>query len=142
VILYLDTSAIVKLYISEAGSELVHQEVEANEVVATSIVAYPEALSALNRAFREQRLAQPDYQELVDIVRREWNSFLEIQIDQTLKQRAGDIVRTENLRGFDSIHLASALVLKEETDSLKFACFDERLQTAAQNQNLDCVENT
>lgn len=43
-ILYLDTSSLVKLYIAEAHSELVQDWVGEAEAVATSRVAYPEAL--------------------------------------------------------------------------------------------------
>jgi hypothetical protein len=49
-ILYLDTSSLVKLYVEGSGSAEVRRLVEQAEIVATSVVAYPEALDALHPA--------------------------------------------------------------------------------------------
>ena len=38
-----DTSAIVKFYVEESGTQIVREEVEKAEVVATSRIAYVEA---------------------------------------------------------------------------------------------------
>lgn len=51
--LYLDTSSLVKLYVTEAGSAEVHQLVGDANVVATSVVAYADMRAALARLRRE-----------------------------------------------------------------------------------------
>lgn len=51
--LYLDTSSLVKLYVTESGSDVVRQLVGGAKVVATSVVAYPETRAALARLRRE-----------------------------------------------------------------------------------------
>src|SRR6185295_15326330 len=57
VTLYLDTSSLVKLYVSEPGSETVRQLVRDATVVATSVVAYPETRAAFARLRHERRLS-------------------------------------------------------------------------------------
>jgi uncharacterized protein len=52
-IAYLDTSSLVKLYVEEEGSALIRQLVERTELVATSVLAYPEARAALARQGNE-----------------------------------------------------------------------------------------
>ncbi len=52
--LYLDTSALVKLYILEAGSEDVLQWIADASSVCTSVVTFPEARSAFGRRLRER----------------------------------------------------------------------------------------
>ena len=52
-ILYLDTSSLVKLYLDEIHSEAVHRWAQEAEVLATSRVAYPETFAALARRWRE-----------------------------------------------------------------------------------------
>ena len=44
--LYVDTSSLVKLYVTEVGSEVVRQLTENASVVATSVVAYAETRAA------------------------------------------------------------------------------------------------
>jgi len=52
-ILYLDTSALVKVYVEEEGSPLVQGLIAGASLVATSRIAYAEARAALARASRE-----------------------------------------------------------------------------------------
>ena len=61
--LYLDSSAVVKLYLFEAESQTVEALVQGHTpLLFTSIVAYPEVLSTLVRALRARRISQRDYQ--------------------------------------------------------------------------------
>ena len=51
--LYLDTSSLVKLYVTESGSEIVRQLVTDAAIVATYVVAYAEARATLARLRRD-----------------------------------------------------------------------------------------
>jgi len=51
---------------------------------------------------------------------------------------AGNLAEKHALRGFDSIHLASALTLHQEVSTpVVFSCFDNKLETAAMREGLD-----
>jgi len=64
-ILYLDTSALVKLYIDEPGSEEVREKVKAARIVSTSRVAYVEARAGIARKFREGELSKGEYKRVL-----------------------------------------------------------------------------
>jgi hypothetical protein len=51
-ILYLDTSSLVKLYVEETGSPEVEGLADKASLLCTSVIAYPEARSALARLHR------------------------------------------------------------------------------------------
>ena len=52
-------------------------------------------------------------------------------------KRAGDLAERRALRGFDAIHLASALEVEELTSAVpSFCCFDDRLREAAAAEGL------
>jgi len=61
VTLYLDTSSLVKLYVAEAGSDVVRQLVAEAAVVATCVVAYAETRAALARLRRERVLTAAEF---------------------------------------------------------------------------------
>jgi predicted nucleic acid-binding protein len=73
VILFLDTSALVKLYVEEAHSSAVREWVDEAEVVAACRVAYPEAVSALNRRMRAGDLSRSAYGLASRALRRDWD---------------------------------------------------------------------
>jgi predicted nucleic acid-binding protein len=65
-ILYLDTSSLVKLYLDEVYSEAVHRWAQEAEVLATSRVAYPETLAALARRWREGVLTDETHADITN----------------------------------------------------------------------------
>lgn len=66
--------------------------------------------------------------------------MLRIELVPAVVRTAGDLAEVHGLRGFDSIHLASALWLKEKTSTpLNFAVFDQRLRAAAERAGLAVV---
>jgi predicted nucleic acid-binding protein len=130
-ICYLDTSALVKLYVQEQGSEIVRDLVDEASVVATSKVAYPEARAALARGLRDGYLEEKDYRQAVAALQNDWLKYLVIEVSDSLVLLAGELAEKYRLRGFDAVHLASAITLKTQVKkSIVAACFDDRLWEA------------
>lgn len=129
-ILYLDTSSLVKLYVLEPHASLVRKWTEEAEIVATCRVAYPETMSAINRRFRQGDLAEKEYELLISKFSREWGHFVAVDFDEV---EAGRLVKLYGLRGFDAVHLSSAKLLRGSQDnfSLSFSSFDEKLNESA-----------
>ena len=131
-ILYLDTSSLVKLYVEEEGSREVRQLVEEAAVVSTSVVAFPEARAAFARLVREKILT-PD--QLATVRRgflQDWESLFKIRTLKRVYERAGDLAEAHALRGFDALHLASFLELLAQVagETVEFSAFDARLNAA------------
>ena len=132
-ILYLDTSSLVKLYVEEEGSDEVRKLVEDAGMLATATVAYPEMRSALARLLRGGFLDQAELAELRGRLEEDWESFLRIEVSEELCRRAGELAEAHGLRGFDSVHLAAFVRLRDESGKIpvRFSAFDQRLNDAA-----------
>jgi len=132
VILYLDTSSLLKLFINEPGSDDVAKWVAETEVLVTSRVAYAEARAALARAHRTARLSVRSYRSVLRSFEDAWGSLALVEASEPLVRLAGDLAERHALRGFDAIHLASAILLQRETGQpVGFSAWDERLMAAA-----------
>jgi len=137
-IVYLDTSSLVKLYIEEDESSKVDVLVKSSEVTATSLVAYAEARAAFARRFREKAFTADEYNLLKEFFDKDWNRYLILSVTRDMIRLASDLAEKHALGGFDSIHLASALTLRQELSSLiVFSCFDDNLQKASECEDLD-----
>jgi len=137
-IVYLDTSSLVKLYVEEDESFKVDALVKSSEVTATSIVAYAEARAAFARRFREKAFTKDEYNRLKEFFDKDWNRYLILSVTGDMIRLASDLAEKHALRGFDSIHLASALTLGQELSSpIVFSCFDDNLQKASELEGLD-----
>ncbi len=136
-ILYLDTSSLVKLYVEEEGSQAVRSQVSKATAVATSTIAHVEARAAFARKHREGGLSEEEYDHVLGHFRQDWAAYLAIDVSDAIVTLAGDLTERHDLRGFDAIHLASALALRDKLQSsIVFSCADERLTAAAEAQGL------
>ncbi len=132
---YLDTSALIKLYVSEPGSTEVARWVAGAARVATSRVAYPEARAGLARRAREGALSPADHRSCVRDLDRDLASLVIVEIDAALARLAGELAVKRALRGFDAIHLASAITLRAAAPEFKaLGVFDARLEAAARTE--------
>ncbi len=69
---------------------------------------------------------------------KDWSSYLILSVTENMINLAGNLAEKHALRGFDSIHLASALTLRQKLFSpIVFSCFDDKLQKASERENLD-----
>lgn len=135
-IIYLDTSALLKLYVEEAGREVVREAMGAAEVAATSTVAYAEARAALARLLREGDFTEAEHRQVVERLDREWRGYHRLAVSDLVARRAGELAQRHALRGFDAIHLASAARLEERFGDLSFLAFDGRLLDAAKEASM------
>ncbi len=133
-ILYLDTSSLVKLYVDEPGSEDVLRLVDQAELVTSSVVAYAEARAALARRRREKYLKPAGHRRAKDALDADWDSILTLEVGETLAKGAGDLAERHRLRGFDALHLASYLLIVREFagEEVRFVSADRDLNRAAQ----------
>ena len=99
----------------EDGSELAADLWATRHRVASSILAYPEARAALAAARRAGRLGVSAYGKALEDFEATQAELLSIGIDQALARRAGDLAEEFKLRGYDAVHLASALALGAAT---------------------------
>lgn len=133
-ILYLDTSSLIKLYVEENGSSEIESLVGQATLVCTSVVAYPEARSALARLSREGALTSDEHSLARADLDEDWPRYLAIEVSGAVWRAAGDLAEKHALRGFNSLHLASFLYLVDEGlgEPVQFSSFDGRLNGAAQ----------
>lgn len=137
--LYLDASALVKLHVREAGTELARAAVEAalarRHLIATCCVSYAEVLAAFARAVKDS----DDLNALNADFLRTWPQLHAVFLDQPLLTEAGILARTHRLRGFDALHLAAALSLRKPRTKGTFAVFDRTLGRAAEAEGFHIV---
>ena len=134
-ILYLDTSALVKLYIKEAFSDEVGKAARVAETCATSRIAYVEFYSTLARREREG-LDAGTAQGIRDAFEASWKDVLVVEVNRAIAVRAAGLARAHGLRGYDAVHLASAQGVNEVATDMVFACFDAHLNRAAVAQTM------
>jgi predicted nucleic acid-binding protein len=133
VILYLDTSSLIKLYIEEPGTPEVYLQIATTSLVCTSVISYAEARSALARLCREGSLSPEEHARTKTDLDKDWKHYLMIDSTPEVWRAAGDLTEAHALRGCDSIHLASFLhlVRTDLGEPVLFSSFDDRLKKAS-----------
>jgi uncharacterized protein len=133
-VVYFDSSAMVKLVVEEAGSELAAQLWDGCDTAVASRLAYPEVRAALAGAGRNHDL-DPGGQAAAEQAWEEfWSATRPVELTRAVERHAGQLAARHALRGADAVHLASALALSDT--ALILAAWDRRLRAGAQAAGL------
>ena len=135
-ILYVDTSALVKLYVEESGTLGVVARVEHAEAVATALITYAEARAALARHRREGGITGADLRRAVRELDRDWRTYNIVELSDSLVHSAGALAERHALRGYDAVQLAAAMELRAVGGPVEFCAFDGGLNRAARRERL------
>jgi predicted nucleic acid-binding protein len=136
-ILYVDTSALVKVFVDEVGSLWIRRVTDQAELVGTSALTYIETLSALARRQREKSLTAPSQHQAINQLSDRWSSCSVIPVTEQLIAVAAQLVLRYPLKAYDAIHLASAIELQTTVNRpITFAAFDDQLNRAAKKEKL------
>jgi len=141
-ILYCDTSALIKLYIVEEYSDVLKRAVDLADGVAVCRIAWAEAHAAFARRSREVKEDRARIMQAMEALNRDWPHYITMEVSQNLVELAGEYADTFALRGYDSVQLAATAELARIADmKVIFACFDLHLNKAAKVLGLDALAN-
>ncbi|HEY5047200.1 MAG TPA: type II toxin-antitoxin system VapC family toxin [Rhizomicrobium sp.] len=143
---FLDTSALVKLYVQEPGTErLLHlvgnSSTDRFAVLSLSVV---EARSAIRRRQRAGDI-DPDAADLIlDALQKHMESrFIRQAVNDSLIDGALELIDRYALRAYDAVQLAACLVLRAiNPQGTTFVCSDRKLLEAARSEKLAVLDPT
>ncbi len=107
---FFDSSALIKRYIREAGTDEVLAQCERATELCVAVIAVPEVVSAFRRLVREGRLAETDYAALKADLAADLADAVLGDISPQVVQRAIAALEKHPLRAMDALHVAAAVV--------------------------------
>ncbi len=145
-IYYLDTSALIKRYVAEIGSDWIRVPVDpkASNLLLTARLTVVEARSALARRKREVTISDDDHAFAVDMLANHaFTQYHFVELEGAVVNLAGDLLDRHPLRAYDAVQLASALMINSalmaaDLSGLIFLTADDRLLSIAQLEGMVC----
>jgi predicted nucleic acid-binding protein len=101
---------------------------------ASSILAYPEGRAALAAARRLDRLGEEEHRQALAAFEALYAELTTVGVDRELAARAGGYAEDLELRGYDAVHLTTALELGDE--EVVLVTWDRDLARAAERVGL------
>jgi predicted nucleic acid-binding protein len=136
-IVYLDASALVKRYVSEAGSREVDALLVPAAVAGTSVITRAEVAAALAKAMRVGLLTRDVATSAFQVFTVDWENLARLQMTEVLAARAATLAWEHGLRDYDAVHLAAALSWQEMLgEPVVLATFDRQLWQGAKTAGL------
>src|SRR5262245_14033869 len=141
---YFDSSALVKYYAQEVGTTWVSGLIDAqpsNEIF-TALITGAEIVAAIKRRERMNLITASDVSAVLALFRNQFRiRFKAFRTSDVVVDRAMNLAETHNLRGYDAIQLASALLIEERMTTqgvglLTLISADNDLNQAAQAEGL------
>ncbi len=127
--LYVETSALLKCYVSESESDECQSILDGHSHWITSRITITEALINLRK-----RLSTTEFAFASKLFHADINAFDLVEFDAELSLRASEVAVGNGLATLDAIHLASALRVKGP--QVSFLTYDKRLANSAKKSGL------
>lgn len=142
---YLDTSALVKLYVREAGTERMIQLASrsSGHKIALLGLTRVEFRSALRRRERAGDLGPDEAADAIARMEGHLQSLYLVQpVSEAVIEEAGALVDRHNLRAYDALQLAGCLSIRSRRvpDGPTFVCSDRELLDAAGREGLPVLD--
>ena len=138
-IVYFDTSGLLKLFVDEPHTEEVRVWARAADAVALSRVTLPEAVAVIARRQRRGDVSLPAARSLAGEIETFWRASTVVELDE---ERAAGLAFGHGLSGFNAVQLAGALTTHDIAggEALAFSSFDAALNRAAVAEGLTVLE--
>jgi len=141
VILFLDSSASVKYYVTEPGSEWVRHVVEEAELVFLAEIALVEVAAALGILERLRRLSPRHRRQLWEQFDRDCTArYRLVPIVHDVLYAAALLCARHPLRAYDAVQLSAGLAMKRVLDAehaaLTLVSSDRALLAAARAEGM------
>ena len=136
-ILYADTSALVKAVLQEVGSPDVDRWFAVADEVAASVITYAEACAALSQSARLRHLDDASLAASLSALEAQWAEVFVVPVPE---RESGQAALRHGLRGMDAVQFATAVELRAlaragaPAADVVVASFDRRLLAAAERE--------
>jgi len=127
--LYVETSALLKCYVSESESDECQSILDGHSHWITSRITITEALINLRK-----RLSASEFAIASKLFEADVKLFDVVEFDAELSIRALEVAAGNSLATLDAIHLASAL--RVQGRQVAFLTYDKRLASSATKRGL------
>jgi predicted nucleic acid-binding protein len=127
----MDTSAFVKRHVREIRSVDVLAWMRRSEMIGMSIITRAEVAATFARISRTS-IGRPAAERLLMEFRLDWPRYIRLRVNERTVARADALAWQFVLRGYDAIHLASAVMWQEVLGKpVTLATYDRQLWAAA-----------
>ena len=137
--IYADTSAFLKLFIKEAGTERMRRLAREHRLLSSTVIRV-ESRSALARRQRDGELDEREFERVLLHLADGLLAIELVRITDDILNLSSVIVLRLPVRTMDALHIASAIVFQERVDiALTFVTADKKQHEAAQREGLATV---
>lgn len=145
---YFDSSALVKYYIIESGTEWVRNLIDGRldkewaNTISTSALTWAEVISAFAKRYRMGDISTHLYRALTARFLREARlRYGRLKVNDAVIEAAVELIQRHPLRAYDAVQLATALILNsaliaDQLPPLTFVSADNVLCKAARAEGL------
>jgi predicted nucleic acid-binding protein len=118
---YADTSALVKRYVREQGSDWFRREVIKNPVIISQLTPI-EITAALGRRFHQGAISKFAYYQAhrMFLLHLRDGKYQIVDLDQRIVDESMRLTFRQGLRAYDAVHLATAIVVSASRDRSRF----------------------
>ncbi len=138
--LFFDSSALLKRYLDEKGSDGIKTLFDITDRIIVSVITHIECASSFQRLIQSKFIDKKEYLRLNTELNLDFPFFEIVNLDEDVKHIALKIVEKYPMKSLDTIQLASLLHASKEIES--FVVCDQKLKKYAAKEGIHIIDPT
>ncbi len=111
---FLDTSTLIKKYVSEPGSDRLEELLEKVSEIVVAPIYWIELNSALERRLHEKTLSHPQVAAIRQEAGKDLTYFSRVIWNEVLEQKAVEMIKKYYFKALDSVQIASGILSRAD----------------------------
>lgn len=136
-VVYFDTSALVKRYIKEEGTEKVRDLFRKVKSIIVSGITKVELASTLKRSLIEKRIKESEYEKIWERIQKDFMDFQVVRFDEQVESRAIETIEKHQIKTMDAIQIASFFLAKNE--EILFVSCDTKMLNVIEAEKIKAI---
>ncbi|MBD3183485.1 PIN domain-containing protein [Candidatus Poribacteria bacterium] len=141
---YLDSSAWVKRYYDETGTDWVQALFDNSKPLACSALGLVEVTATLARKHKAGAINSSTFGQKIEDLEKDWQNFIHVELRDEAMDIAANLAKQLALRGADAVHLGSCLLLQrripKDDHQVILITSDNEMKEAARISNLAVID--
>lgn len=134
-IFFFDTSALIKRYVQEKGSNIVDNLMDSADEIFISAITRIESISAARRLLEERSITKSDFNVFKNNLDSDFPFFTVVGFSEFIEKSAIELIEKHQIKTLDSIQLACCLAV--DIDHLVTS--DVKLAKTASDVGIDTI---
>ncbi len=135
---FMDTSALIKKYIQERGSETIEVLMDKADIIYVASLTKIECFSVIKRLLQDKLISASDYSRMKKEMMTDFDYYTIVKFNDVIEEAAARLLDSHQLKTLDAVQAASVSVMRDKINA--FVVCDKNLIKFGKSEKIHTID--